>query len=177
MTGLWPPKPRLVRLGAEQQEEEEDGPSPVAASAVVDAAAGASLSSPRLLRPACSSDYAYQEGRGYSGLLLHAISPRLAERVYPYIATETAEKFIVLCFLVGGGMSSTAIVSTRVPVQLALASFAMYIPALHRTLLIDLRELVLMLRQFETWYMFVSMGKLHVSVYAIWCCTCTRASM
>lgn len=105
------------------------------------------------------SNYAYSTSGGYDGLLLHAISPRLAEVVYPWVATPAAAKVAAVALFVGGGFSSLPMVTKRLPVEWALGSFAFHIPFLHAAMLIDLRELRLLYRQFEMWYMLVTLGK------------------
>lgn len=104
------------------------------------------------------SNYAYTAS-GYDGLLLHAISPRLAEAVYPWIATPAAAKVVTVSLFVGGGFSSLPIISKRFPVEWALGSFAIHVPFLHAAMLIDLRELRLLFRQFEMWYMLATLGE------------------
>jgi hypothetical protein len=103
------------------------------------------------------SNYAWSPVDGYKGLILHHISPWLAERVFPYIATNTAEAFVGAMLGFGGAFSSLPMLNSSLPVRWTLASFIMYVPAIHRVALVDVRVLRLLLREFETLYLFCSM--------------------
>lgn len=47
------------------------------------------------------SNFAYDEDEGYANLLLYKLSPRLAERVYPIIATQAAENAMAAILVLG----------------------------------------------------------------------------
>lgn len=104
-------------------------------------------------------DFAYDVNTGYDGLLLHAISPAWAGRLYPWLATDPFEKLASLSLLVCSGIASMPCITTKVPVSWTQASWGVYLSALHRTSLIDLRLLRLLLRQFDVWYTIANMGK------------------
>jgi hypothetical protein len=96
------------------------------------------------------SNYAYDEDEGYAGLLLYKLSPRVAERVYPIVATRAAELFVAAMLVIGMTASLPPLVFPSAPRQMTYISFLVYIPAIHRLALVHTRRFVLLLRQFET---------------------------
>lgn len=98
------------------------------------------------------SNYAYDEDEGYAGMVLYRLSPRLAEAVYPVIATRGVEITVTTILILGMMVPLPPLIKPRVPSELAYASFFLYIPALHRLSLVHTRRFLLLLRQFETWY-------------------------
>jgi hypothetical protein len=64
----------------------------------------------------------------------------------------------------GGGVASLAVLSRRIfPIQVCFLSFFVYIAMAHRIFLLDLRELRLLARQFEMWYLFGTMGRYNLA--------------
>lgn len=53
---------------------------------------------------------------GYRGLLLHYISPRLAEAVYPY-ANLRLEVVMLLLLVSSAGLSTSTVISIVIPAQ------------------------------------------------------------
>lgn len=104
-------------------------------------------------------DFAYNVNTGYGGLILHAISPAWAGKIYPWLATDPVEKLASLSLLICSGIASMPCITTKVPLRWTQASWGVYLSALHRTSLIDLRLLRLLLRQFDVWYTIANMGK------------------
>lgn len=98
------------------------------------------------------SNYAYDEDEGYAGMVLYRLSPRLAEAVYPVIATRGVEITVTAILILGMTVPLPPLIHPRVPSELAYTSFFLYIPALHRLSLVHSRRFLLLLRQFETWY-------------------------
>lgn len=84
---------------------------------------------------------------GYEGLLLHAISPSLAKKVYPKIATSVVERFVVAVLVVGTVVGTLPLLITSLHPSYLYLSAICFIPAFHRFALIDLRILRLLLRQ------------------------------
>jgi hypothetical protein len=70
------------------------------------------------------TNFAWVPFEGYQGLLLHAISPQLAERLYPYLATEAAEASFGSVLLVATIVSSLPLLAREVvPMWLTYFSF------------------------------------------------------
>jgi hypothetical protein len=98
------------------------------------------------------TNYAYSEKDGYDGLTLYALSPRLAEMAYPWIATMRTEACIVGLLFLTSCVAVSPFMSAKVPTWPSSFSWLLYIPGLQRLALIDLRLARLSLRQFETLY-------------------------
>jgi hypothetical protein len=98
------------------------------------------------------TNYAYSERDGYEGLTLYALSPRLAEMAYPWIATMRTETYIVGLLFVTSCVTISPMLSAKVPPWPSSFSWLLYIPSFHRLALIDLRICRLAFRQFETLY-------------------------
>jgi hypothetical protein len=107
--------------------------------------------------PEIPTNYAWSHVDGYEGLLLHRLSPKLAERVYPWIATVRVEAFLGLLLAFGGTFASLPVVSPRFPEGWAMVSFILYLPALQRLALLDVRVLRLLIREFDTLYLLCSL--------------------
>lgn len=97
-------------------------------------------------------NYAYDEDDGYSGLLLYELSPPLAEALYPILATPATEAVMTTILVLGIAISMPPQIHPGFSADLAYASFLLYIPALHRLSLLDVPRLLLLIRQFETWW-------------------------
>jgi hypothetical protein len=97
------------------------------------------------------TNHAYDAEWGYDGLLLNAISPQIAEWVFPFVATAKAEvivmSFVFMAFLLG----LSAYTSPAVPRALFIPSVVQALPAIVRLAQIDLRVLRLLVREFEVW--------------------------
>lgn len=98
------------------------------------------------------SNYAYDDDEGYASLLLYKLSPRLAQAVYPIIATRTMEAIMAAVLIIGYGISTPPLLHRSAPHQLVYASFLVHIPAFHRMALVHKGRALLLLRQFETWW-------------------------
>lgn len=96
-------------------------------------------------------NYAYDEDEGYSNMLLYKLSPRLAEVVYPIIATRAVEAFVTVVLVLGMAVSLPPLINRDLPGEMTFVSFIMYIPAVHRLSLVHTRRFLLLLRQFELW--------------------------
>jgi hypothetical protein len=101
------------------------------------------------------SNFAFDSLRGYQGLILHDLSPRLAERLYPYIATKRAE---VICLLniAGSVLISAAPLVGRgyLPVEFTWVAVMAHLSAFQRFALLETRILRQIFRQFDTWFIF-----------------------
>lgn len=102
---------------------------------------------------ALPNNYAYDPKDGYKGLLLHdLVSPRVAEFVYPLIASRWGEAVTIVVMF-----ASLVLTTTPVLIDHSLSrratkySWFLYVPALQRVALLDVRILRLLARQFETW--------------------------
>jgi hypothetical protein len=133
----------------EQVPPEEHGPSPLAVGGD-----GPLAEQPAPEKP---TNYAWSQVDGYEGLLLYRLSPKLAERMYPWIATERVEAFLGLVQAFGGIFASLPVVSRRFPESWTMVTFIEYLPALQRLALVDLRVLRLLFREFDTLYLAGSM--------------------
>lgn len=98
------------------------------------------------------SNFAYDEEEGYTGLLLYKLSPPLAEAVYPIITTQAAEVFVLAMLVISMSGALLPLVSRSMAPELVHISFLVYIPALHRLALLHTRRFLLLLRQFELWW-------------------------
>lgn len=97
--------------------------------------------------------------------MLHVISPRLASWAYPCLATRRIETALGSLMAVGVVISSRPLLSRHMPMWLTYVSIAVYPPLLHRLLLMDVRVVRLLLRQFETSFLLANwlLGLLCVS--------------
>jgi hypothetical protein len=97
-------------------------------------------------------NFAYDAEEGYTGLLLYKLSPRLAEAVYPIITTQAAEVFVSAMQIISMTGALPPLLYPNMPPELAYLSLLVYIPALHRLALLHTRRFLLLLRQFELWW-------------------------
>lgn len=88
---------------------------------------------------------------GYQGLLLHWISPALADKWYPILTDPKLEKVINVLTQVGSLVPTAAMITSALPTNTMYLALLLYIPALHRFALLDLPVLRLLLQDFETW--------------------------
>jgi hypothetical protein len=93
------------------------------------------------------TNYALSPVDGYEGLLLDAISPALAQRAYPYLATPLTDAVMRSLLVLGSIISTPAVINGDLPLPLVYVSAVCIVPALHRLALVDLRVLRLLLRQ------------------------------
>lgn len=99
------------------------------------------------------SNFAYDPCDGYKGLLLHYISPALANRLYPTLAHPALPQAMGVIQLLAIGVSLPAMFVSRVPIATTHALFFLYIPTLHRILHLDFRIIWLQLKEFESQYL------------------------
>jgi hypothetical protein len=99
------------------------------------------------------TDFAYHSACGYQGLLLHSLSPVVAEVVYPIIATMKFDGFMTVLFTVLFLVATLPLLVPSVPVTWThILAFA-YVPVLHRLLLLDMRIVRLLLEMFDCMYL------------------------
>jgi hypothetical protein len=102
---------------------------------------------------ALPKNYAYHPKDGYKGLLLHdLVSPRVAEFVYPIIASRWGEAVTIVIMFTSLTLTSTPVlIDHSLSRSVTKYSWFLYVPALQRVALLDVRVLRLLARQFETW--------------------------
>lgn len=97
-----------------------------------------------------------------SGLLLHTISPRLADRLFPVITSPAAEAVLNLILVFGLVTGSLLIFFRSVSAAWVHASGVLFLPSLQRLALLDQRVFRLQLRQFETIFLLGRLLILHI---------------
>lgn len=99
------------------------------------------------------TNFAYHSACGYQGLLLHSLSPAVAEVVYPIIATMKFDSFMTVLFTVLFLVATLPLLVPSLPVTWThILAFA-YVPVLHRLLLLDMRIVRLLLGMFDCMYL------------------------
>lgn len=111
-----------------------------------------SLPPPAIGKRWSGNSYALSPIDGYEGLLLRAISQRLAETVYPYIASERLEPVWGLINM----LANVAIIALYLVRGISAwlvpgLSFIILVPACQRLSMIDVRILAVLVRQFDSW--------------------------
>lgn len=167
---------QLSLVHGRDQEGNDDGRARKEIEVVEATSSSPPLSSPELLpppsplpesAPATPNNYAYDaSGSGYEGLLLHRLSPRLAEWAFPFLATSTADLFAFMTMSLASSVSCLPLLlPTLFPGILTQASLLIFVPVLHRACFTDLNIMPLLLHQFDTWYVY-DLGILNL----IWIC-------